>query len=321
MLCLDKDNLFENSGVSLSNITELSLSQSVLDERRICEIHNVALSAFDFFVNMRGEGMELYEILSLISEDFPELSQAHHAEALKENSARLEKMRMSRVLFDKMSFAELFVELSGERGYALSEKDFLPEDFEGARFVYVKNIYSDEAYDVFSQSFADPRVKYSATFKEALLAVCEGEADFAVLPLEERGARIASISEMLFKHDLKINSVIPVFGIDGQADIKYAMVSKNYTVPEIDSEDDRYLEIRLAQNSDFSLSDLLSAAFGLGASVYRVNTQSFSTEEGVLPYYSVVFCGEGVDFTALLVFLTLFVKDYRAVGIYKNLEE
>ena len=186
---------------------------------------------------------------------------------------------------------------------------------------YVKNALADEAYDVFSQQLSDPRVKYSSTLNDAVRLVSSGEAEYALLPLEERGgARLASVAELLFREDLKINSVTPVFGFEGLADMKYALVSKHFTIPEILPDDDRYLEIRLRADSSVSASELFSAAESLGAFPYRINTLTFDTEDGAYQYYSVVFRDDGKDFTSLLVYLTLFSGAYTPVGIYKNLE-
>lgn len=318
---MDKEIFFEVNESGINNLSELSLASSRLYERRICEIAEIADLAADFVKEMMSADIKPYEILSLISESYPEIQAQIHKEALKENFERLVAVDRLQSIFDKLRFSELLVLLSKNKGVKFSEKDFLPEVSSDQTFVYVKNTFSDEAYDVFSQGFDDPRVRYAVNFKEALNLVSVGDVTYAILPLEEKGARIASVSEMLFKYDLKINSVIPVFGFDGQADIKYAMVSKSYTVPEIVNEDDRYLEIRIPQNSVPDITKILSAASGLGIKVYRVNTQSINNDESVSLYYSIVFCGEGVDYTALLVFLTLFVKEYSAAGLYKNLED
>ncbi len=318
---MDKEYLFEIKKSNLNNLSELSLAQSKLCERRICEIAEIADYTTDFIIEMLKEDIDPYEVLSLISDTYPETECILHKDVLDENVYRLGHSDKIQSVFDKLRLAEMLVLFLDKKGVRFSEKDFLPEVSADQTFVYVKNAFSDEAYDVFSQSFDDPRVRYAENFKEALGFVSSGAVTYAILPLEERGSRIASVAEMLFKFDLKINSVIPVFGIDGQADIKYAMVSKNYSVPEIINEDDRYLEIRLPQKSEPNLTEILSIAAGLGIEVYRVNTQSINTDDGVLLYYSIVFCGEGVDYTALLVFLTLFVKEYGAVGLYKNLEE
>ena len=185
----------------------------------------------------------------------------------------------------------------------------------------MKNRLSDEAFDVFSQNFPDATVSYAETLRQAAESVAEGKKEYAILPLEEKGgARLASIAALLYKYDLKIASVTPVFGFDGSADVKYAMISKSFMLPDILEDDDRYLEIRLRQDSSVPLSSLFLAAEILGASVYRINTVSFDTEEGQVAHYTVVFKDEGKDFSSLLVFLTMFVGSYTAVGIYKNLE-
>ena len=180
---------------------------------------------------------------------------------------------------------------------------------------------SDEASDVFSDAITNATVSYADTLKAAAEAVSEGKCEFAILPLEEKGgARLAGIAALLFKYDLKIASVTPVFGFDGNADVKYALVSKKFKIPDVLPDDDRYVEFRLRADGAISLSQLFSAAEMLGATVYRINTVRFDTEEGGLTYYTVVFKGENVDFSALLLFLTLFAGAYTAIGIYKNLE-
>ena len=141
------------------------------------------------------------------------------------------------------------------------------------------------------------------------------------MPLEERGgARLAAVAELLFREDLKINSVTPVFGFEGLADMKYALVSKHFTVPDIFPDDDRYLEIRIKADSNVSVSELFSAAESLDSYLYRINTLTFTTEDGEAQYYSVVFRDDGKDFSPLLVYLTLFSGAYTPIGIYKNLE-
>ena len=102
--------------------------------------------------------------------------------------------------------------------------------------------------------------------------------------------------------------------------MKYALVAKHFAPTEYDSDDDRYLEIRLPESNTVSLSDVLSVAKEQGISCYRVNTQISSMREGSEQYYSVIFRGDGHSFTSLLIYLTLFAPDFTPVGIYKNLE-
>ncbi len=311
------DEMLLSSKNSIENLKNLSSKQLAVSERRICEIAELADDAVSYFSMISD--VEIYEMLSSISEEYRE-AEFIFDKVLSENVTRLEKNVKNFLADDKIFFADLFVELYRKRGLDISEHDFLPGDECDETFVYVKNVYADEAYDVFSQDFSDPRVRYAKDFREATGLAAEGTVTYCLLPLEEKGARLASVSELLYRSDLKINSVIPVFGIDGTANIKYALVSRHFNVPQHAADDDRYLEIRISDNSASGLTDVLRAAEYYGINVYRVNTISFDTEEGEQGYYSVVFSGENVDFTSLLVFLTLFVSDYTAVGIYKNLE-
>ncbi len=317
---MERENIFSPDKVTAANITVLSQRQSVLEEQRICEISEIAFSAADRANEMINEGYGVYEILSILSDTFSEQNLTPHPHSLTENKEILSKYLSMLTARDKVIFTEILVDAFRRRGISLSETDFLPTRTAGESFTYVKNPLADEAYDVFSQDFSDPRLSYSSNISDAAGTVARGDAVYALLPLEERGARLASVAELLFKEDLKINSVTPVFGFEGNADMKYALVSRHYTVPTIAPDDDRYLELRLRADSSSRLADIFSAAEVFGAFVYRVNTATFDTEDGPCQFYSVVFRDEGRDFTELLTYLTLFFGAFTPIGLYKNLE-
>ena len=316
-----QDELFAANSITAANIMKISEKQSLTEEQRICELSEIAEGAANFAVYMTGEGYGIYEILSLISDGASVDGMLFHSSMQEENRERIRSYLSMVEVCDKIVFSELFAEKIKSCGIILSEADFLPSERGDETFTYVKNPLADEAYDVFSQEFSNPRLKYAANLNDAAKSVSRGECEYALLPLEERGgARLSAVAELLFKEELKINSVTPVFGFEGLADMKYSLISKHFTVPEFVPDDDRYLEIRLRADMSISLSELFFAADALGSSVYRVNTISFDTEDGPLPYYSVVFRDIGKDFTSLLLFLTLFSGAYTPVGIYKNLE-
>lgn len=316
-----KDGIFETSGVTVANITKLAKKQSHLEEQRLCEIAEIVVAASSFTAEMLGEGYGIYEILSIISEGFLQSALDVHKDALPEN----EKILLSHLKMldasDKVNFSVMLFDRLAQMNILIGESSFLEVFRKDDTFTYVKNPLADEAFDVFSQDFDDPRVKYSKSLNEAAKAVSLGEVEYALLPLEESGgARISAVAAILFREELKINSVTPVFGYEGLADMKYALVARHFSLPEQLPDDDRYLEIRLRQDSSVPLSELLLAADILGITLYRVNTISFDTEDGPIPYYSIVFRGGGKDFSSLLVYLTLFSGAYTPVGIYKNLE-
>lgn len=312
---------FTPNEVNIQNITELSKKQSRLFEKRLCEIYELASVAADIAVNMLREDYGIYEILSIISVGFSDKSSPVHSSCLKENEKMLVSYIENADVYGKASFSKLFLDVLSSRGIKISEISFFDENNTRETVSFVKNQLSSEAYDVFSEEFNDPRLKYAADMKEAVSMLVNDVTGYCILPLEERGgARLSAITEILFKEDLKINSVTPVFGPYGGADMKYALVSKNVSVPDIQPGDDRYLEIRIKADSSGTLSQILTVARAFGIGIYRVNTISFSTEEGDIPYISLVLKNEEADFSTMLVYLTLFVSDYTSVGIYKNLE-
>ena len=299
---------------NLYNLDSLSCESSIIFTRRTCEISEMcdiaAAHSLDYYKN----GLGIYEILSLISEDLCFLC---HENTGGESSHSTDFCRIS----DRVSFSSLYLDRLRKRGVNLTERSFLPEGNDTETFVYVKNPLSDEAYDVFSQEFFDPRVRYVKSIKDAVKAVNDGDSTYCLLPLEERGgARLSMVTELVFGNDLKIDSVTPVFGQDGGADMKYALVSKTFSIPVIEADDDRYLEILLDVDASLSLSEILTAASLFKIEPYRVNTVLLYTEDGQKTNYSVVFKGEGKDFSDILIYLTLFSGSYVPIGIYKNLE-
>lgn len=297
-----------------------SSREQYLAERRIVEIKEIADAAADFLKDGVPGGIDIASLLSLALERGILPIAPLNPDTIPEGKVAVRGYSSAVSVYDRAELAYLLVSALAERGISLSESDFLREDKREETFTYVKNAFADEAYDVFSAEFADPRVTYSRSFKEALALVDSGEVGYCLLPLEERGARLSTIGELIFRGDFKINSVTPVFGFDGLADMKYALLSKSFTIPGVNKDDDRYLEIRVAASGGNDISDILLAAKRYGITLYRINSSLYDIEGNHELYYSIVFRGDGADFTRLLTYLTVFFGDYTPVGIYKNLE-
>ncbi len=317
---MEENYSFSPSEINLSNISSYSVKLAGVEEQKICELAEIARKAAEFVKLMLDEGLSVYEILCVLGETLFFGDTSHGENAMRENIFHLDVFFKISSEFEKSVFCALLYEYLSLRGISLSEKDFFRAVPRDESFVYVKNAFSDEAYDVFSQDFVDPRVRYAASFKEALKLVFDNAVTFCLLPFEERDVRIPTVEELIFRGDYKINSVIPVFGYDGNAEMKYALVSKNIYPSDYSVDDDRYFEIRVPLDLDFGLSSLVVCAEEAGVRIHRVNTLGFRTEEGEKSYFTVVLKSVGADFTKLLIYLTLFLPEYIPVGIYKNLE-
>ena len=314
-----KDGFFSANEVTEFNIRTLSSSQSFECERRICELSELADETAEAVCELYVEGYGVYEISEIISSGLCIGRHAEHSSALEINKARLVSYINSLFSNDRAVFSALLVDAINKNGISLNESTFFSSGSTEETFVYVKNPLADEAYDVFSQDFSDPRVSYARNLKDAARLVSAGKAEYCLLPLEERsGVRIASVAELIFAEDLKINAVTPVFGFDGSADMKYALFSRYFKVPRVFKDDDRYLEIRVLNAS--ALSEIFVVAEQLGVAVHKVNTVSFDTEDGLAECFDIVFKKNGEDFVDLIMYLTLFCPTYTAIGIYNNLE-
>lgn len=316
-----RDLLFSPNSAIVDNLTVLNGRRSDELELRLLELSDLAEQAAEFAEDARGFGLTVFEILSEISSGLNFGGVSNTDSRLYGHTGRLREILCSMSVTDRAAFCGLLTEYACGRGLPFGEDGFLPNVQSAERIVYVRNSLSDEAYDIFSQDFSDPRVRYVGNSKECVSAVLSGEADYCLLPLEERGGvRLPTVSELLYRNDLKINSVTPVFGFDGNAGMKYALVSRGFTVPERRDGDDRYLEIRIDADSDVPLSDILYAASIYGMTAYRVNSLSFDSEGENNACFSVVLRDAGRGFSEILVYLTLFVPAHTTIGLYRNLE-
>lgn len=306
--------------LTVSNLSALSPTQSALQEERICEISELAYDAARFSASALSEGMEFYDAFAIISEGLDFGEYIVHSDSLSANVSRLRAYLKTLCNRDKIIFADLYTERLAEFGILPSEIDLLPVGDLAESFVYVKNSFADEAYEVFSQDFADPRVRYAADFRDAVARVVDGEVSYCLLPLEERGSRLPTVEEMIYRSDLKITSVTPVFGFDGSLDMKFALVSKLFAPFEYEADDDRYFEIRIPMKSDGLIAEVITAADSYFYSCHRVNTNTYHFEGVEQHSYSLIFKSRGSSFLKLLVYLVLFVPEFTPVGIYKNLE-
>lgn len=307
--------------VNKNNLSMISLSQSADLERRICEIAELASIMADEIISLFNDGYGIYEIVEMLRETAYTPNYVLHKEILPQNrkciGAYLETISSN----DKGVFAEMLANALEEKKYKISELDFLPLDKGEETVTYVKNKLSDEAYDVFSQDMHDPRVLYSSSFKDAAVAVAEGKIRYCILPLEELGgARLFGIEQIIFKYDLKINSITPVFGVDGTTDMKYALVSKQFFVPDFSLDDDRYLEIKIQSDDGAELLQIITAAKALGIDVYRINTLRIDFGDEESAGFTLVLKRTGKEFVDMLTYLAFFSDSHTVVGIYKNLE-
>jgi len=317
------DTVFRTSEVVARNLDELSREESIVTEKRLLELNDIATDAAALSRDLFEGGFGVYEIISIISSGLRFGAYPVFEGAMAENaSAILNKLSLVRGA-DKAFFTLAYLDRLNDVGIVFSEGDFLTGGECEEVITYVKNQFSDEAFDIFSEELSDPRVSYSTSFKECVRRLLSGEVGYCLLPLEEKGGvRLPTVTELIFRNELKINAVTPVFsfGLDAEVDLKYALISKGFGSLLKKEDDDRYLEFLVSDRSGSVLSDILTAASCFGLTVYRLNTVSIDNSGEKETYYSVALREENKSFLPILCYLTFFVSDFLPIGLYKNLE-
>lgn len=316
---MEKYGVFEINTKSVSNLNYIATDESRGFELRLCEMSFMADNIARQFVSLVSEGMSNSEAFSLLAEDIDFAVGEADRDTILETQKGVEAFMKMLSATDKASFSILLVEKLAEAGINVSEKDFLPESDPQERFIYVKNSLADEAFDVFSQEFSDPRITYAESFKEACSGVAEKKYGYCILPFEEKSSvRIPSIFKLVSGLDLKIVAITPVFGFEGNADMKYALIGRDFKIPDRSESTDRYFEISIPKDTA-KLSEIFIAVEMFGLEVYKMG-MTFAGDGGEKASYSIIFKDGGRSFTELIVYLSLFAEEYIPVGIYKNIE-
>ena len=314
------NNAFGASDNTINNLALISARAATVAEQRLLELYDLTAAALDRSAEYAADGLAAYDLISAIMPDEQDAPPALPDGIPAPLAAPALSYLSALSAIDRATVAFLYARGAHERALPVSERDLLPCGDGPETCIYARNTLADEAYDVLSQEFADPRVKYATTLADCVRAVISGECRFCLLPLEEKGGtRLPTVAELIYRGDLKINAVTPVFGFDGTADLKYALLSRDFLIPTAVEGDDRYLEVRVGADDD-RLTELFSVLGYLGLTLYRVNTVTFTSEGESESYLSLVLRDGGDGFTPILVYLSLFSWDFTPVGIYKNLE-
>ena len=317
---MEKYGVFDINESSVSNLNSIATDESKGFELRLCEMSFFADSIAAEISKLAEDGMSISEIFAILSEEIEFSKGVPDSEVISQTQNGVDAFLKMLSGADKANFSILLREKLLNKGIDVSEKDFLTESTPNETFIYVKNSLADEAFDIFSQEFDDPRIAYAESFKEACAGVADNRYGYAILPFEEKASvRIPSISKLVYDLDLKIVAITPVFGFEGNADMKYALIGRDFKSPELDELTDRYFEISIPKAA-VSLSELLMASELYGLEIYRIGTSFVGEEDEQKTLYSIIFKDVGRSFSNLIVYLSLFAEEYTPVGIYKNIE-
>ena len=110
------------------NLANISQRESMLSERRICELYDLAELAAEAWQEQASLGLGVYDIMALLTEELSGDEVHVHGAAMPGNVRALEQYERCSVPLDRAVFCEMLLSALSGRGITLSERDFLESE-------------------------------------------------------------------------------------------------------------------------------------------------------------------------------------------------
>ncbi len=230
-------------------------------------------------------------------------------------SATDEKSELTKALFCR-TYAQLHPKDAALRPEALFGLDETPPAGAHGKIAFVRNRYNERAYERFSDSVVGAKPLHSSGFSEACDEVYNGNASYAILPIENStSGRLFSFYAIMDRYELKICAITEIESDDGSENVRYALVGRS--APRAFGKSAVCaLECSLTREDGSHLADLLQTASELGATARKID---FLPLEYDYSFYR-VFCTfqlSVTDAAAFGLYLLLSYPNYNPIGFYK----
>ncbi|MBQ7301939.1 MAG: hypothetical protein IJW77_19075 [Clostridia bacterium] len=190
----------------------------------------------------------------------------------------------------------------------------------GERVAYLRNTYTDAAFDAFSRVLRAAASTYYSDFPGVCEALYYDRASACILPLENTSdGKLSRFYSLLTKYDLRIAYVTSVTADDTDVTTRYALLRRAITVPHPEEYDHLglYLECRVLTDEDMPLYRILAAADAYHLTTTRVDTVSGPYEDDDRSACDLILRAEdGADLPAMLTYCYLLVPGFTLLGIY-----
>lgn len=178
----------------------------------------------------------------------------------------------------------------------------------------------DAAFRRFLPLLGTARPIYLSSIGELMEELAAGNADFALLPIEDaKGVRFLSFYEEFDRLELHVTHVCPVFSEENGSDLRFALLSKQYR-PNGKIRGVPLLEYRLSGQDGGALASLLTAAEAVGLTLRRVDSLPAPYfEDGYI--FHVILAAENGNAALLHAYLTSALPRATLVGTYLDIKD
>ena len=235
-----------------------------------------------------------------------------HSELLSENKRTVSEGLNSVYNFDRAVLAESIVKKwEAFHGEPMNIMLLLNgSEFLSGRISYVKNRYSDKAFDVLSLCIDDAKFLYAQNFQAVCEDITQGFSEYGILPLSDMQGGIETVNRLLSVYELKICAVCDVMTQEENT-TRFALISDKLCV-NLEAEN-RYFSFSFNSDEPYKMRSVLYASELYGLSLYDMKvTQSYSGSAN----YKLTFRENSGDLVALFVYLKLFLPQFLINGIY-----
>lgn len=193
----------------------------------------------------------------------------------------------------------------------------------GERVAYLRNTYTDLAFETFSTVLRNAAPTYYSDFPGVCEALYYDRATACILPLENSAdGKLLRFYTLLTKYDLRIAYVTSVTAHETDVTTRYALLRRSVSVPHPEDTDSLglYLEFRMIADEEIPLFRILSAADAYHLSLTRVDSVPGPNEDDDRMAYDLILRAEdGGDLLSMLTYCYLLVPGFTLLGIYLDL--
>jgi len=286
------------------NLADISRHQASLRERRLAHICDKA----NYLSKQFGEGelfftsdafREIYNEINsgMIIKDVPEFNINATMDMMNETD-NFDRIYLCRKL------VELYRPLDINSLFGGSEKN--------DKIAYLRNSYTDTAYEIFSREIEDATVTYCADFNAVCEDVYYSRAGMCILPVENStDGNLMRFRNLIKKYDLKIVMTCAVEAAQ-ESVTKFALLKKNVEYIKTKKKHPLYFEINAVTER---LRRLLSAAENYGFKLYKIDSVPISYSESEYSY-NIVFSSDNGELFPFICYLFLEIPQFNPIGIY-----
>ncbi len=200
-----------------------------------------------------------------------------------------------------------------------SEAEQFP--YHSDRIAYLKNAFSEEAFQKFLRIFPSCGAHYCEDFQSVCEEVALGHARYGILPWESsKDGRLKTFEALLQKHDMKLILLceVPM----GEDVTRFALFGRRVQTVDCGRQKEASffsMRISCADTAPWhtpSLSILLSAASYFGLHLLRISSLPSQTNAE----FDLTFATDSADIVAFLFYLSLEFPQFDPIGLYSLLK-